>query len=61
MKKPTAIQAAIKRCLELIRDEMARCDGDEESVLSAFSDQIGAEVEGMDMRLSEIKAERGES
>ena len=43
-----------------MRAKMAETPGTEREVMRAFSDEIGAEVEGWDMRLSEVGDDTGE-
>ncbi len=49
------IKKSTKKCLNYIRDNMAKTPGTETEVLRAFIEEIGSEVDGWEMRLQELK------
>lgn len=53
MNAKEAAQAAVKE----IRRLMNTCEGSEMEVMKEFSEVIGSEVTGMDMRLDELEEE----
>lgn len=55
-----ARKRAVNSALDALRKYVSDCPGTELEVLKAFSDEIGAEVEGWEYRIRELEEEEEE-
>lgn len=55
MKQENSPAQCVKRALEAIRHEMSIAKGSERAILELFSEEIGSEVDGWDMRIRELE------
>lgn len=52
-----SLEQAVEDAVEKLRDAVSETKGSEVDVLTAFSEAVGSEVAGWDMRISELQME----